>query len=79
MAQNILHFGEKEERILGLVKAQQNFKNKNQALEFVLNVYSDSFLEPELRPSFVNEMRKIERQKGIPFENINELRRLTSE
>lgn len=32
------------------------------------------FLEPELRPEFIEEMKKIEKEKGIPFRNIKELR-----
>ncbi len=31
--------------------------------------------EAELRPEFIKRMRKIEKQKGIPFRDINDLRR----
>ena len=33
----------------------------------------------EIRPEFVREMKRIEKQKGIPFKDINDLRRQTGE
>ena len=75
MVQNIINVSEGKNRILNIVKAQQGFKNKSQAVEFILEIYADSFLEPELRPEFIKEMRRIEKQKGIPFKDINDLRR----
>ena len=45
MAQNIFNIGEQEEKILGIVKAQHGLKNKNQAMELILKIYGESFLE----------------------------------
>ncbi len=79
MVQSLINVSENEDRILNIVKAQHGLKNKSQAIELVLRIYADSFLEPELRPEFIKKMRKIEKQKGIPFKDINGLRRLTGE
>ena len=79
MVQSIINISDKKDRILNIVKAQQGFKNKNQAIEFILEIYSDSFLEPELRPEFIEKLNKIQQEKAIPFKNIQELRKLTSE
>jgi len=79
MVQNIINISENKDKILNIIKAQQGFKNKSQAIEFVLKVYTDSFLEPELNPEFVNKLIKIQQQKGIPFKNTDELRKLTGE
>ena len=76
MVQNIFSFEENEERILGIVKAQYGLKNKNQAMAFILKVYSDSFLEPKLNPEFLKKLNKIEKEKGIPFNNIEELKKI---
>ncbi len=76
MVQNIFSFEENEERILGIVKAQYGLKNKNQAMAFILKVYSDSFLEPKLNPKFLKKLNKIEKEKGIPFNNIEELKKI---
>ncbi len=74
MVQNIINVSESRDRILNIVKAQQGFKNKSQAVEFVLDIYSDSFLEPELRPEFVEKLKKIDKEGNfIKFDSIEEL------
>jgi len=79
MVQNIISINEREDRILNIVKAKYGLKNKSQAISIVLNIYEDSFLEPELRPEFLNKLNKIKDQRGIPFKDIEELRKLTGE
>jgi len=80
MVQNIINVHEKEDRILNIVKAQQGLKNKSQAVEFVLKIYSESFLEPELRPEYLEKLKKIEQEGNfIEFNSIEELRKLTGE
>lgn len=76
MAQNIFTLNEEADKILGIVKAQHGFKNKNQAMELILKIYGESFLEPEIRPEFLERLQKIDNEKGIPFKDINELRKI---
>ena len=76
MAQNIFRIGEREEKILGIVKAQHGLKNKNQAIEFILRVYGENFLEPEIRPEYLKRLQKIEKEGyGKTFASIEELRK----
>ena len=76
MAQNIFNLGEQEEKILGIVKAQHGLKNKNQAMGFILKIYGESFLEPEIRPEFLERLEKIRNGKhGPTFTSIDELRK----
>ena len=75
MVQNIIDVSEREDRVLNIVKAQHGLKNKSQAVEFVLKIYSESFLEPELRPEYVKKIRKIEKGKHYGFKDINDLRK----
>lgn len=78
MVQNIINVSESRDRILNIIKAQQGLKNKSQAVEFVLDIYSDSFLEPELRPEYIKKLKRIEKGKHISFSSVEELRRATS-
>ncbi len=75
MVQSIIDINEREDRVLNIVKAKYGLKNKSQAVSIVLNIYEESFLEPELKPEFVREMMRIDKQKGIPFKDIDDLRR----
>ena len=79
MVQSIIDIDDKKDRILNIIKAQNSFKNKSQAVEFVLQVYSDSFLEPELNPEYLKKLEKIDKEKGIEFRDIEELRKLIEE
>jgi hypothetical protein len=76
MVQSIININDVEDRILNIVKAQQGFKNKSEAVAFILKVYSDSFLEPEIRPEYLEKLKKIDNEKGITFSSIEELRKI---
>ena len=54
-------------------------KNKSEAVNFVINKYSEELLEPNLRPEYIEKLNKIEKQKGIKFKDINELRKIIEE
>ena len=75
MAQNIFNIGEQEEKILGIVKAQHGLKNKNQAMELILKIYGESFLEPEIRPEYLKKLERIKKGKHFEFKDINDLRK----
>ena len=78
MVKATIEIPERENRILNIVKGKYGFKNKEQAFIFLIKEYEQN-LEPEIRPEYVKKIRKIEKEKGIPFKNIDELRRLTGE
>ena len=75
MVQSIIDIGENEDRIINIVKAEQGFKNKSQAVAFMAKKYEDAFLEPELNSEFFNKLSKIKKEKRIRFSDISELRR----
>lgn len=76
MVQALINLKEKEDRILNIVKGKFGLKNKSEAITLIIDEYEQEFLEPELRPEFIEEMKEIEKEKGIPFRNIKELRAL---
>lgn len=69
---------ERENRILNIIKGQHGFSTKEEACVFIIGEHEQN-LEPQLRPEFIEEMKEIEKEKGIPFKDIDELRRLTGE
>ncbi|MEK6819895.1 MAG: DUF2683 family protein [Nanoarchaeota archaeon] len=75
MVQSIIDIDENEDRILNIVKAKFGLKNKSQAVAMIAKIYEDSFLEPELRPEYVEKLMKISKGKHIPFRDIDDLRR----
>jgi hypothetical protein len=76
MVQSIIDIDENEDRILNIVKAKFGLKNKSQAVALIAKIYGESFLEPELRPEYLEKLLKIDKEgKFISFNSIEELRR----
>jgi hypothetical protein len=74
MVQAIVNIGEYEDRVLTIVKGKFGFKNKSDAVNFVIGKYDQELLEPELRPEYLERLCKIKNQKGTRFKSIEELR-----
>jgi len=75
MVQSIIDLNETEDRILKIVKAKYGLKNKSQAITIIAKIYADSFLEPELKPEYLERLEKIEKEGyGKTFSSIEELR-----
>jgi hypothetical protein len=78
MVQSIIDLGEREDRILNIVKAKFGLKNKSEAVALITQTYEESFLEPELRPEFLKALEKTRKGKYLKFDSIEELRKITS-
>jgi hypothetical protein len=74
MVQAIITLNEHEDRILNIIKGKFGFKNKSEAMNFIINKYEEE-IEPELRPEYIEKLKKIRKQKGIRFSSVEELRK----
>ena len=75
MVQAIITLGEHEDRVLTIVKGKYGLKNKSQAINLVIEMFEEQLLEPQLRPEYIKELKRIDKQKGIPFKSVAELRK----
>lgn len=78
MVQNIIEIGEREDRVLNIVKAKFGLKNKSEAVAIITQTYEENFLEPELRPEYLEKLQKIRKGKYFKFNSIGDLRKATS-
>ncbi|OGJ20892.1 antitoxin [Candidatus Pacearchaeota archaeon RBG_13_36_9] len=78
MVQNIIEIGEREDRVLNIVKAKFGLKNKSEAVAVITQTYEENFLEPELRPEYLEKLQKIRKGKYFKFSSIEDLRKATS-
>ena len=76
MVQAMVNISEEANRVLNIVKAQYGLKDKSEAINIVTKTYEKRILEPELRPEYIKKLKMIEKEKGVPFKTIKELRRL---
>ncbi|MBI4147187.1 DUF2683 family protein [Candidatus Woesearchaeota archaeon] len=65
MVQALIDLNENTNRVLNIVKAKYNLKDKGEAIEFVVSEYIESDGEPELKPEFIEKMEEIKKQKSI--------------
>ena len=75
MVQAIINVGEREDRILTIVKGKFGLKNKSDAVNFIISQYEEELLEPQLRPEYVEKLKGIKKQKGTRFKDVSELRK----
>lgn len=78
MVQNIINIGEREDRVLNIVKAKFGLRNKSEAVSLIAQSYEENCLEPELRPEYLEKLKKIRKGKYTQFSSIEELRKITS-
>jgi len=78
MVQAVVHIDEHANRVLNIVKAKFGLKDKSEVLNLVITEYEENFLEPELRPEYLEKLEKIRKGKYISYRSIDELRKATS-
>jgi len=75
MVQSIIDLNERQDRILNIVKAKFGLKNKSQAVAMITKIYEESFLEPELRPEYVEKIKRIKKEGNfIGFNSLKGLK-----
>ncbi|MFH1325612.1 MAG: antitoxin [archaeon] len=58
MVRALIELDENLNRVLNLIKARYGFRDKSEAINFVVSKYIDDEAEPELRPEFIEKMKK---------------------
>ena len=56
MVQALVELDDNTNRVLNIVKAKWGFKDKSEAIKFVVQEYAEYENEPELKPEFVQKM-----------------------
>ncbi len=70
MVQALVNINENVNRVLNIVKAKHDFKDKGEAIEFVVNEFVEMENEPALKVEFIEKMKQIEKQKSIKVDNF---------
>ncbi len=65
MVQAMIQISDKANQILNIVKAKYGLKDKSNAIEKVVIEFGEDFLEPQLRPEFIQKMKERQKEKTI--------------
>ena len=75
MTQTIVNLDMMENRILNIIKAKEGFSNKSKAISFIIEKYSESFLEPELNPKYIQKLKECRDEGyGKKYTSMDKLR-----
>ena len=75
MVQAIINIDERTNRILNIVKAKYGLKDKSAAINKMAEEYEEEILEPELKPEYIEKLKKIEKQEAIEVGTVENLRK----
>ena len=70
MTQALIKLNENINRVLNIVKAKYDLKDKSEAIEFIIKKYIEYENEPELKPEFIEKIKKIKKEKSIRVDDF---------
>lgn len=75
MVQATISIEEHNDRILSIIKGKYGLKNKSEAINLAIARFEQE-LEPEIRPEYVEKIKKLEKEKPITFRSMQEFDQL---
>lgn len=72
MVQALVEIDENTNRVLNVVKAKYDLRDKGEAIKLVVSAYIETENEPELRPEFIKKIEEIKKQKAIRVDDFAE-------
>ena len=70
MTQALIKLDENINRVLNIVKAKYDLKDKSETIEFIVRKYIEYENEPELKPEFIKKINKIKKEKSIRVDDF---------
>lgn len=70
MVQAMINISEEANQILNIVKARYTLKDKSDAIEKVVLQFGEEFLEPQLKPEFIQRMIERKKEKTVKIKDF---------
>ena len=71
MVQALIELNENENRVLNIIKAKLGLNDKSEAIKVLIDYYIKNEGEPELRPEFIERIKKAERGKFVKVSDFS--------
>lgn len=72
MVKAIINIDNHTNQVLNIVKAQYDLKDKSEAIEKVVDIYEEEVMDPELKPEYIEKIKKIRKEKSIKMKSFEE-------
>ena len=70
MVKAIVDLDEHANRVINIIKAKYDLKDKSDAINVMAKRYEEELLDPELKPEYIEKLKKIEKQKTKKIKNF---------
>ena len=70
MVKAIIDINEHANRVINVVKAKYDLRDKSDAINIMALQYEEEILEPEMRPEFIESLRKAEKEPARKVKNF---------
>jgi len=70
MTQALITLNENINRVLNIVKAKYDLKDKSETIEYIVKKFIEYENEPELKPKFIKKINKIKKEKSIRVDDF---------
>jgi len=72
MVKSLINLTSYEDAVVNIIKAKYGFKNKNEAIRYIIQEFENEFLEPELKPEFIKEMKARSKEPIVKVTDLRE-------
>lgn len=70
MVKAMIDIPQEVNHVLNIVKARFDLKDKSEAISYVVSSYGGEILEPELRPEFIEKMKKRQSERTVKISDF---------
>ena len=71
MVKAIVDLDEHANRVINIVKAKYGLKDKSEAINTMAKEYEEDLLEPELRPEYIEKLKKREKEPARKIKSFS--------
>ena len=75
MVKAIINIDNHTNRVLNIVKAKYGLNDKSHAIETIAAQYEEEILEPQLRPEYIEKIKRISKEKSIKIGTLDNLKK----
>ncbi len=75
MVQALIQLTENTNRVLNIIKAQYDLRDKGEAIEFIVSEFIQKENKKELRPEFIKEMKAKKKEKALSVGSIEDFKK----
>ena len=70
MVKAIVDISHRANRVINVIKAKYDLRDKSQAINKMAEEFEEFILEPELRPEYIEKLRRIEKEGTIKIKDF---------